>query len=178
MDPFEDGSRFLNPFIVGWSFIWWNELSEDGNYFEILYGWMMIDLVDEPTHLKIVITCSHFILEGSHSIHQTSFRRWLFIPWGKNSCIQTHFIWCKASYFHPSNGFLSFTPPWMLMYIFAGSFLISPCVWPNSGYWYSLFLTSQISLLSRSCHIHTTCSGRFAKIWQDFFSQSTFLSDL
>jgi hypothetical protein len=68
--------------MVGWSFIWGNELSEDGNYFKILYGWMMIDLVDEPTHLKIVITCSHFILEGSHSIHQTSFQWWLFIQWG------------------------------------------------------------------------------------------------
>jgi len=68
--------------MVGWSFIWGNELSEDGNYFKILYGWMMIDLVDEPTHLQIVITCSDFILEGSHSIHQTSFQWWLFIQWG------------------------------------------------------------------------------------------------
>ncbi len=29
------------------------------------------------------------------------------------------------------DGFLSFIPPWMLMYIFAPFFLISPCVWPN-----------------------------------------------
>jgi hypothetical protein len=106
MDPFEDGSRFLNAFIVGWSFIWGNELSEDGNYFEILYGWMMIDLVDEPTHLKIVITCSRFILEGSHSIHQTSFQWWLFIQWGMHLCIQIHFIWCRASFFHPSKSHL------------------------------------------------------------------------
>jgi hypothetical protein len=32
--------------------------------------------------------------------------------------------------------FLSFIPRWMLMYFFAGVFLkISPCVWPNSGFW-------------------------------------------
>jgi len=41
----------------------------------------------------------------------------------------------------------SFTPSWMLMYFFAGFFWISPCVWPNSGYWCCLFLTLQISLL-------------------------------
>ncbi len=33
-------------------------------------------------------------------------------------------------------------------YFFAGIFLISPCVWPNSGYWCCLFLTLlRISLL-------------------------------
>ncbi len=36
--------------------------------------------------------------------------------------------------------------PWMLIYLFAGSFSISPCVWPNSGYWWCLFLILQISL--------------------------------
>jgi magnesium-transporting ATPase (P-type) len=41
----------------------------------------------------------------------------------------------------------SFTPSWMLMYFFAGFFWISPCVWPNSGYWCCLFLTLWISLL-------------------------------
>ncbi len=46
------------------------------------------------------------------------------------------------------NGFLSFIPRWMLMYFFAGFFLISPCVWPNSGYWCCLFLTLRISLIS------------------------------
>ncbi len=38
-------------------------------------------------------------------------------------------------------------PPPMLMYFFAGFFWISPCVWPNSGSWCCLFLTSRISLL-------------------------------
>ncbi len=33
------------------------------------------------------------------------------------------------------DGFLSFIPCWMLMYFFAGFFWISPCVWPNSGFW-------------------------------------------
>ncbi len=28
---------------------------------------------------------------------------------------------------------LSFTPPWMLMYLFVGFLKISPCVWPNTG---------------------------------------------
>jgi hypothetical protein len=40
----------------------------------------------------------------------------------------------------------------MLMYFFAGFFLISPCVWPNSGYWSCLFLTLWISLLSWCLH--------------------------
>jgi hypothetical protein len=30
------------------------------------------------------------------------------------------------------DGFLNFTPPWMLTDFFAGFFEISPCVWPNS----------------------------------------------
>jgi hypothetical protein len=45
------------------------------------------------------------------------------------------------------DGFLSFTPRWMLMYFFAGFFWISPCVWPNSGYSPCLFLTLRISLM-------------------------------
>jgi hypothetical protein len=47
------------------------------------------------------------------------------------------------------DGFLSFTPRWMLMYFFAGFFWISPFVWPNPGYWCCLFLTLRISLI---CH--------------------------
>ncbi len=38
-------------------------------------------------------------------------------------------------------------PPSMLMYFFVGFLKISPCVWPNSGYWCCLFLTLRISLL-------------------------------
>jgi hypothetical protein len=30
---------------------------------------------------------------------------------------------------------------WMLMYYFAGCFWISPCVWPNSGFWCCVFIT-------------------------------------
>jgi hypothetical protein len=44
------------------------------------------------------------------------------------------------------DGFLSFIPPWMLMYVFA-FFWISPPVWPNSGYSSCLFLTLRISLM-------------------------------
>jgi hypothetical protein len=40
------------------------------------------------------------------------------------------------------DGFLSFTRPWMLGNVLHGRFFwISPCVWPNSGYWCCLFLT-------------------------------------
>jgi hypothetical protein len=46
-----------------------------------------------------------------------------------------------------NDGFLSFTPGWMLMYFFAGFFWISPCVWPNSGFWCCVFLTLQITLI-------------------------------
>jgi hypothetical protein len=35
------------------------------------------------------------------------------------------------------DSFLSFIPPWMLIYFFCRFFLISPCVWPNSGLWFS-----------------------------------------
>ncbi len=45
------------------------------------------------------------------------------------------------------DGFLSFIPCWMLMYFFAGFFLISPCVWPNSGFWCCVFLTLRITLM-------------------------------
>jgi len=37
----------------------------------------------------------------------------------------------------------------MFMYFFAGSFLISSCVWPNSGFGCCVCLTLQITLLSR-----------------------------
>ncbi len=39
------------------------------------------------------------------------------------------------------DGFVSFIPHRMLMYFFAGFFLLSPCVWPNSGFWCCIFLT-------------------------------------
>ncbi len=46
------------------------------------------------------------------------------------------------------DGFPSFIPPWMLMYFFAFFFFgISPCVWPNSGFWCCVFLTLRIPLL-------------------------------
>jgi hypothetical protein len=45
------------------------------------------------------------------------------------------------------DSFLSFIPPWMLMYLFCRLFLISPCVWPNSGLWCCVVLTLRIPLL-------------------------------
>ncbi len=45
------------------------------------------------------------------------------------------------------DGFLSFIPPWLLLYSFAGFLKISPCVWPNSGFWCCVFLTLQITLI-------------------------------
>jgi len=38
-----------------------------------------------------------------------------------------------------TDGFLSFIPCWTLIYFFAGFFLISPCVWPNTGFWCCVF---------------------------------------
>jgi hypothetical protein len=46
------------------------------------------------------------------------------------------------------DGFLSFIPCWMLMYFFAGFFLISPCICPTSGLWSCVFLTFLITLMS------------------------------
>ncbi len=45
------------------------------------------------------------------------------------------------------DGFLSFIPPWMLMYF---SFAGSPYVWPNSGFRCCVFLMLLITLLSLS----------------------------
>ncbi len=45
------------------------------------------------------------------------------------------------------DSFLSFIPPWMLLYTFSRFFLISPCVWPNSGLLCCIVLTFQITLL-------------------------------
>jgi hypothetical protein len=46
------------------------------------------------------------------------------------------------------DGFLSFIPSWMLMYFCAGILIISPCVWPNSGFWWCcVFRTLQRSLM-------------------------------
>ncbi len=39
--------------------------------------------------------------------------------------------------------------PWMLRCFLAGLKKVSPCVWPNSGYWCCLFLTLRISLKGR-----------------------------
>ncbi len=47
----------------------------------------------------------------------------------------------EAQFATKLDGFLSFLPPWMLMYFFAGFFWISPCVWPDSGFW-SFFLSA------------------------------------
>ncbi len=66
------------------------------------------------------------------------------------------------------DGFLSFIPPWMLMYFLAGIFLISPCVWPNSGYWCCLFLTLQISLLGdnfKNCSKFTKTNTSFMPLF-------------
>jgi len=54
---------------------------------------------------------------------------------------------------HQIDGFLSFTPHWMLMYFFASFFLISPYLWPNSSYWCCLFLTLCIPLMNKSWSI-------------------------
>jgi hypothetical protein len=45
------------------------------------------------------------------------------------------------------DGFLSFIPCWMLVYFFASFFWMSPCVWPISGFWWCVFLTSLITLI-------------------------------
>ncbi len=44
------------------------------------------------------------------------------------------------------HGFLTFIPHWMLLYFFAGFLKIAPCVWPNSGFWCSVFLTLPITI--------------------------------
>jgi hypothetical protein len=52
------------------------------------------------------------------------------------------------SVYHQNWWFSEFHPHWMLMYFFAGFFLISTCVWPNSGFRCCVFLPSRITLLS------------------------------
>ncbi len=44
------------------------------------------------------------------------------------------------------DGILSFIPNWMLMYFLQCFFLISPCVWPNSGFWCCVFVSLLITL--------------------------------
>ncbi len=47
------------------------------------------------------------------------------------------------------DGFLSFIPHWMRTYVFARFLKISPCVWPNSGFWCCLCNTLRITLLNK-----------------------------
>jgi hypothetical protein len=48
-------------------------------------------------------------------------------------------------------------PPSILMYLFCRFKKISPCVWPNSGYWCCLFLTLRISLLASLFSVVCNC---------------------
>jgi hypothetical protein len=45
-------------------------------------------------------------------------------------------------------------PPWMLVYFFAGFLWISPCVWPNSGFWCCCF-----SYFTHNSIIYSTLSS-------------------
>jgi hypothetical protein len=45
------------------------------------------------------------------------------------------------------DGFLSFIPRWILMYLLVVFLWILPCVWPNSGFLCCVFLTLRITLL-------------------------------
>jgi len=45
------------------------------------------------------------------------------------------------------DGFLSFIRPLNAYVLFCRFFLISPCVWPNSGFWCCVFLTLHITLM-------------------------------
>ncbi len=60
--------------------------------------------------------------------------------WRKERHDETHF---------PTkiDGFLSLTPLLNANVLFCRFFKISPCVWPNSGFWYCVFLTLHITLL-------------------------------
>jgi hypothetical protein len=67
------------------------------------------------------------------------------------------------------DGFLSFTPSWMLMYFFAGFIRISPCSWPNSGFWCCLsfpYFTDISWLIAWRITYSKGCSGRFS--WSFF----------
>jgi hypothetical protein len=55
---------------------------------------------------------------------------------------------------------------WMLMYIFAGFFWISPCVWPNSRYWLLsfphftyIFYCMKISMDNPKLKAHANCAN-------------------
>jgi hypothetical protein len=73
------------------------------------------------------------------------------------------------------DGFLSFTPPWMVMYFFPSFLKISPCVWPNSGFWWCVSLTSRITLLYNSSttgiFIQTTFNS-LARCFQSLISEA------
>ncbi len=61
------------------------------------------------------------------------------------------------------DGFLSFIPRWMLMYFFVVCFWISPCVWPNLGFWCCVFLTLRITLLlllQKMCNLFTLSGSK------------------
>jgi hypothetical protein len=46
------------------------------------------------------------------------------------------------------------------VFFFSGFFWISPCVWPNSGFWCCVFLTLRITLLYHThTHIYTFTGG-------------------
>jgi hypothetical protein len=69
------------------------------------------------------------------------------------------------------DGFLSSMPPWMLMYFFEGFFKISPCVWPNSGFWCCVFVTLWITLMWWNFPFQTN-KFLFLKNLENFFNEN------
>jgi hypothetical protein len=58
------------------------------------------------------------------------------------------------SVYHQNWSFSEFHPLLNANVRFAGFFLISPCVWPNSGFWCCVFLTLRITLLTVHLNFH------------------------
>jgi hypothetical protein len=63
------------------------------------------------------------------------------------------------------------------MYIFGGFFLISPYVWPNSGFWCCVFLTLPITLFCRTIKFNllgvgyaVSMEGKFSIYWLQFLT--------
>ncbi len=68
-----------------------------------------------------------------------------------------------------TDGFLSFIPCWTLMYFFADCFWISPCVWPNTGFWCSVFLTLRVTRILDRDYGNSELQG---SLWQKVKSSS------
>ncbi len=65
--------------------------------------------------------------------------------------------WNSENHQFKIDGFLSFIPALNSNVLFCRFLKISPCVWPNSGYWCCLFLTLPISLLASLFCIVSNC---------------------